>query len=138
MMQTIVVAVDESEPSQRALERAATLAKAFDSRLVVTSVVPTDPPAAARSIGPDPVEGEGEHRAELGAARAYLDGESLSAEYVEAVGREGPSIVAVAREKSADLIVIGTREPPLLVRLLGNAVSDAVTHHARCDVLIVH
>jgi nucleotide-binding universal stress UspA family protein len=137
-MKTIVVAVDESEPSRRALERAATLAKAFDSTLVVTTVVPVETPATARSIGPDPVESEADHRAELAAARRYLDGQSLSAEYVEAVGHEGASIVAVARERSADLIVIGTREPPLLVRLLGNAVSDTVTHHARCDVLIVH
>ena len=136
-MKTIVVAVDESAPSQRALERAATLARAFDSHLVVTTVVPANPSAAGRSIGADPVEGEGEHRAELAAARTYLDGESISAEYVEAVGHEGQSILAVAHDKAADLIVIGTREPPLLVRLLGNAVSDTVTHHARCDVLIV-
>jgi nucleotide-binding universal stress UspA family protein len=138
MITTIVVAVDETEPSQRALERAAMLAKAFDSHLVVTTVLPANPSAAPRSIGPDPVETEAEHRAELAAARAYLEGESLSAEYVEAVGHEGQSIVTVARERSADLIVIGTREPPLLVRLLGNAVADVVTHHARCDVLIVH
>jgi nucleotide-binding universal stress UspA family protein len=138
MMKTIVVAVDEGEPSRRALERAAMLAKAFDSHLVVTTVVPANPPAAARSIGPDPVESEAEHRAELTAARGYLEGQSLAAEYVEAIGHEGQSIVTVAREHSADLIVIGTREPPLLVRLLGNAVSDVVTHHARCDVLIVH
>jgi nucleotide-binding universal stress UspA family protein len=138
MMNTIVVAVDESEPSRRALERAAALARAFDSHLVVTSVVPANPSAAPRSIGTDPVEDETEHRAELAAARQYLEGESLLAEYVEAVGHEGQSIVTVARERSADLIVIGTREPPLLVRLLGNAVSDVVTHHARCDVLIVH
>ncbi len=138
MIATIVVAVDESEPSRRALERAAMLAKAFDSHLVVTTVVPVNPSAAARSIGTDPVEGEPEHRAELAAARQYLEGESLHAEYVEAVGHEGQSIVTVARERSADLIVIGTREPPRLLRLLGNAVSDVVTHHARCDVLIVH
>jgi nucleotide-binding universal stress UspA family protein len=137
-MKTIVVAVDETEPSQRALQRAATLAKAFDSHLVVTSVVAANPGAVPRSIGTDPVESESDHRAELTAARRYLEGESLSAEYVEAAGHEGQSIVAVALEKSADLIVIGTREPPLLVRLLGNAVSDTVTHHARCDVLIVH
>jgi nucleotide-binding universal stress UspA family protein len=138
MIATIVVAVDESEPSRRALERAAMLAKAFHSHLVVTTVVPANPPAAARSIGTDPVEDEAEHRAELAAARRYLEGESLRAEYVEAVGHEGQSIVAVAREHAADLIVIGTREPPRLLRLLGNAVSDVVTHHARCDVLIVH
>jgi nucleotide-binding universal stress UspA family protein len=138
MIKTIVVAVDESAPAQRALERAAALAKALDSSLVVTTVVPVATPAAPRSIGTDPVEGEAEHRAELAAAHRYLDGQSLSADYVEAVGHEGESILAVARERSADLIVIGASEPSLMVRLLGSAVSDTVAHRAPCDVLIVH
>ena len=44
----------------------------------------------------------------------------------------------MARERSADLIVIGSRELSTLHRLLGQSVSDAVSHGARCDVLIVH
>ena len=138
MIKTIVVAVDESEPSQRALERAATLATALGSKLVVTTVAPVATSAAPRSIGADPVETEAEHRAELTAARQYLDGQSLSADYVEALGHEGESILAVARDRSADLIVIGTSEPSLLVRVLGSAVSETVSHRAHCDVLIVH
>jgi nucleotide-binding universal stress UspA family protein len=138
VIKTIVVAVDESAPAQRALERAAALATALHSSLVVTTVVPVATSAAPRSIGTDPVEGEAEHRAELAGARRYLDGQSLSADYVEAVGHEGESILAVARERSADLIVIGASEPSLMVRLLGSAVSDTVAHRAPCDVLIVH
>jgi nucleotide-binding universal stress UspA family protein len=138
MIQTIVLAYDETDESRRALERAATLAKAMQSKLVVTSVAPVTITTTGRSIGADPVEPAGEHRQELSEARAYLEGEGLTAQYVEAVGHEAESILAAAREHSADMIVVGSRELSRLQRLLGQSVSDAVAHGARCDVLIVH
>jgi nucleotide-binding universal stress UspA family protein len=138
MTQTILVGYDETEESRRALERAATLAKALQANLVVTSVAPVIITTTGRSIGADPVEPASEHRKELADARAYLEGEGLTAQYIEAVGHEAESILAAARERSADMIVIGSRELSKLQRLLGQSVSDAVSHGARCDVLIVH
>jgi nucleotide-binding universal stress UspA family protein len=137
-MNTIVVGYDDSEPSRRALERAVTFSRAFDAKLVVTSVAPVNPPAAARSIGTDPVDTSQQHLAELAAAREYLTGEGIEAEYVEAFGHPGESIVAAAQEHDADMIMVGTRETGILQRLLGASVSDAVSHRAHCDVLIVH
>jgi nucleotide-binding universal stress UspA family protein len=138
MIKTIVVGYDETDPSRRALERAAQVAKAFEAKLVVTSVAPVTITTTGRSIGADPVETAAEHRRELTEARAYLEGEGLSAEYIEAVGHEAESILAAARERSADMIIVGSRELSALQRLLGQSVSDAVSHGARCDVLIVH
>ena len=138
MIKTIVIGYDESEASRRALERAASLAKAFEAKLVVTSVAPVTITTTGRSIGADPVEPASEHRQELAEARTYLDGEGVSAQYIEAVGHEAGSILAAAREMSADMIVVGSRELSHLQRLLGQSVSDAVSHGARCDVLIVH
>jgi nucleotide-binding universal stress UspA family protein len=138
MIKTIVIGYDESEPARRALERAAQLAKALQAKLVVTSVAPVTITTTGRSIGADPVETGADHRKELHDAHVYLEGEGLTADYIEAVGHEAASILAAARERSADLIVVGSRELTALHRLLGQSVSDAVSHGARCDVLIVH
>lgn len=138
MIATIVVGYDEGEPSRRALERAAMLAKPFSATVVVASVAPVTTPAAGRSIGADPTDTAAEHLVELAHARTYLEREGVKAEYVEAVGHEADAILAVARQRSADLIVVGARHLPTLARLFGQSVSDSVSHGAECDVLIVH
>jgi len=137
-METIIVGYDDTEPAKRALERAASLAGTFGSKLIVTSVAPVGSPAGGRSIGADPTDTAPEHLADLAAARDYLSAHGLDAEYVEAVGHPGDAIVAAAEEHNADLIVVGTRELGFVQRVLGTSVSDAVSHRAHCDVLIVH
>src|SRR3990172_6479327 len=127
-MGTIVVAYDEAAPSQRALERAADLARLYEDTLVVTSVIPVwigDAPDAA----PGP---------ELRQAGARVEALGVPFELVEAIGDPGQAIVEVAESKDAQLIVVGTREPSLVERLLGMSVSERVQRQAHCDVLIVH
>jgi len=137
-MQKIVLGYDGTEESKRALERASQLAKAFGSELVVTSVTPILT-SIGRSAGPlDPADPPAKHAEELADARAYLDGQGISAEYAPAVGHPAETIVQLAQERQADLIVVGTREPNVLARLLGQSISDSVAHRAHCDVLIVH
>ena len=135
-MKTIVVGYDETEPAQRALARAADLAEAFGSRIIVTSVAPVL--VGSHEMGPiDPSDPPEHHREELEHARAFLSGRGLEAELRLATGDPADAIVELADEVGADLIVVGTREPKLVSHVLGLSVSGTVKRKAHCDVLIV-
>jgi nucleotide-binding universal stress UspA family protein len=135
-MKTIVVGFDDTEPARHALERAADFAQAFGSKLIVTSVAPILI-SAARSAGPlDPVDPPEKHAEELADARALLQARGLEAEYILATGEPGDTIVEVAEERNADLIAVGTRDPNIVARLLGQSVSEEVVRHAKCDVYV--
>jgi nucleotide-binding universal stress UspA family protein len=135
-MDTIVVGYDDTEPAKRALERAAELAVAFDVKVIVTSVAHV---LIGRGVGPvDPVDPPEEHREDLRHAAAFLAERGVEGEYDLAMGDPANHIVHLAEERGADLIVVGTRDPGFIERLLGQSVSGAVQRKARCDVLIVH
>jgi len=134
----IVVGYDDGEPARRALDRAAEIAEAFGASIVVTSVTPTLP-GAGRSAGPtDPVDSFEHHKDELKSARDRLADRNVEVRFQAAVGEPADTIVELADSEDADLIVVGTREPGIVERLLGQSVSGSVARHAHRDVLIVH
>jgi nucleotide-binding universal stress UspA family protein len=162
-MDTIVVGYDATESAERALDRAAELAQALAAQLVVVSVaksprlaeavpvlVPADEPVPAlpgpvATGAPVPVPLE-EPRPEpkelaqhqLERARMSLTRRRIEAEYVAEVGEAAERLLALAAERDADLIVVGSREHGFLDRLLGRHVDEAVAARAGCDVLLVH
>jgi nucleotide-binding universal stress UspA family protein len=135
-MQTIVVGFDEKPESERALERAIELARAFGSKLVVTSVAPIAA-SVARGGAVDPADSPRKHRDELREARNLVEGQGMTAEYVAAVGDPADSIVDVADGHHADLIVVEARALGFVERLLGQSTSGGVARRAHTDVLIV-
>jgi len=104
----------------------------------VTSVAPVLAGSARGGGTVDPTDPPERHAEELEAAGSWLRERGLDATLQPAIGHPADTIVEVAEREKADLIVVGTREPSLLERLLGTSVSASVSYRARCDVLIVH
>ena len=148
-MKTILVGYDGTRSAERALARATELAGAFGGKVVVVSVVAPQPIDTSGAFGltpysyydvnqTDPRTDEAvwqQHRAEV---EAYLGKAGIATEFVGVVGEPVGEIVDAAERVAADLIVVGTREPGFVDRLLGGSVSQGVARHAACDVLIVH
>lgn len=137
-MKTIVVGYDGTEASERALARTADIAAAFGSSVIVTSVSPIMTGTAHGGGTVDPTNPPEEHETLLAKGTQALAANGIQAESVLAVGDAADAIVQLAEERSASLIVVGTREPGFFERLLGHSVSESVQRHAHCDVLIVH
>ena len=137
-MKRILVAYDDTDPARRALERAAELAKAFGSEIIVTSVAPLLV-GSPRATGPiDPTDSPAHHQEELERARAHLSEHGLSAELVPAIGDPAAAIAMLADERDVDLVVVGTREPGLVERIMRHSVSAEVARRVHRDLLIVH
>ena len=135
-MKIIVVGYDETEPAQQALARAAELATAFGSKVIVTSVAPVL--VGTREMGGiNPADPPEQHREELDHAKAFLSEHGIEGQFEMTVGDPATAIVELADRCKADLIIVGTRQPSLISSILGLSVSGAVKRKAHCDVLTV-
>lgn len=151
-MKTIVVGYDGLPTSDRALDRAVELAKALSARVEVVSVgefLPIVEPIAPTGLGgpalmetPSWALGlDAENLAEsmLSRARERLAGsDDVEVEYKALVGVADEALIGEANRVDADLIVVGTREPGFLDRLLAGDTTVDVMRRSHRDVLVVH
>ena len=66
-----------------------------------------------------------------------FDGANVTLRHVVSEGDRGVSIVQLAKERAAELIVVGARGHSEVSRLLLGTTSDFVATHADCSVLVV-
>ena len=120
---TIVVGTDGSPTARIAETAAALLARANDASLIVASVDRAD-------IG----------RAQATAAASVEEARAnwTNVEAYAASGDPATVLVEIARERSADLIVVGNRGMTGRTAFLLGSVPDRVSHSAPCDLLIVN
>lgn len=139
--QRILVPIDFSEHSERALEMARDLAKAFDAKLLLLHCYQVSPGAVSPYGIVLPENFDREVR-EAAARRLDEWRDKASADGVDAEARLSstfPSmgIVDAAVEEKADLVVMGTRGLSGLKHVLLGSVAERTLRTAPCPVLTV-
>lgn len=135
----IVVAVDCSPYSRRALDLALTMALSFGAKLEIVHV--WEPPDFARNVQPD----DALHQRLREEAKLRLDEFLQSAKLPVAFQSEptllaGTAAVALIRHLEAqgtDLVVLGTHGRAGIEHLLMGSVAETVTRYAPCSTLVV-
>jgi nucleotide-binding universal stress UspA family protein len=141
LYERILIAVDFSEHSQRAVEAGAELARQFGARvdLVHAFELPLPVLTPYEVALPDNFVGEARDAAgrELARVEKELAGKGLQ---VEGHLRDGPPDAAIdelARDLGVDLIVMGTRGNTGLKHVLLGSVAERTLRNAPCPVLTV-
>ena len=139
MPRSIVVGTDGSEAAQEAVRQATDLASREGARLHLVAAYP-DPQVLREKITggatTEPVDLRG---VAIGVLKRAEHGVPKGVE-LETYAREGDPaevIIQVANEQQADLIVIGSSGLTGIKRFLLGSVSNKVSHHAPCSVMIV-
>ena len=145
-MRTIVVGYDGEDAADRALDHAIEEARASGARLVVLAVseMPLNPegPQNFGTLGDSPARmipllEPPELEPVFAEAHQRIEAAGLSADYAWAAGEPADAIVGEARDRKADLIVLGSHHGGLFSRLLGADVASEVKRSAGCDVIVV-
>jgi len=137
----LLVAVDFDENSARALDYAIDLASHLGARLTVVHAYSL-PVLNAFDAEYIPSAVEAAHKADvnqkhLDALLALHKASAVPMEGVLRIGAPAVEICAVAREASADLIIVGTHHRGVLGRALLGSVAEAVVRDAPVPVLTV-
>lgn len=141
MFTHILLASDGSECALQAAEVAAALASTFASRLTIINVFQPSPYIApyamVTAIGQDDAFiGDMQENAICSAGR-IADTHNVPYQRLKEIGNPAAQIVHAAEEEACDLIVLGSRGLNAAASFFFGSVSDRVTHHAHCPVLIV-
>ena len=153
MINKILVAVDYSETSQSVFDSALSLAKTTGASLMIMHVLAEDEPGfpVIPSYTYYPVlddydynlyrkryedyKQKGLYFLQQKNREAKVAG--IESEFVQLTGNPGRAVCELASTWSADLILVGSRGLKGLKEMFLGGVSNYVTHHAPCSVLVI-
>ncbi|MHB0867714.1 MAG: universal stress protein [Thermoleophilia bacterium] len=154
MVKKILVATDGSERAEKAAGLAIELAQACGAEFFIVSVVDSGSPRSAMDIDPDALE-EIKEDNNFSDVEKIIDekkapewqncarvSESAHAANLTVtcdvrMGNPAEEIIAFAREKSADLIVLGSHGRSQLGTAVMGSVTTAILHKGDLPVLVV-
>lgn len=137
----ILIPIDGSEHSKKALEKAKTLGAALKADITILNVL--NPSVDLRTMQNRTFYDEINKNSKLRAQEIIDDGMKLLSDYpgkVESVSKVGDAvseIISFAEDGNFDLVIMGSRGAGLFSRTLLGSVSDKVIHHIKTSVLIV-
>jgi len=136
--QRILVAVDGSESSNRALDKALELAVLAGANLYALAVEGPLPAYAATVGEVEEVKREKDafFNRLMDDVRERSNAAGVAVEFDVKPGHAAELIVKVASQRGADLIVLGRQGHFVRNHLLGST-ADRVTEHADCPVMVV-
>ena len=138
MFKKILVGTDGSDSATKAVSHAAEMAEAMGSELVLIHVYPPPRSDVGSTFGrADAYPGQEIGQAVLRDAEKNFGGKVK----IKSVLREGDpaeGLIDVAEEENIDLIIVGNRGMTGAKRFLLGSVPNQVSHHAPCNVMIVH
>jgi nucleotide-binding universal stress UspA family protein len=138
-MQRIVVGIDGSEHSQKALRWAVEEARVRGASLEVVHAwnVPSvcSYPYTGMPLEPKSLEDAARTTLDTSVDRVDTTGLAHPVERILSIG--APAETLLASSKGADLVVVGSRGHGGFAGLLLGSVSQQVEHHAHCPVVIV-
>lgn len=144
-MKKILVAIDESQTSEKVLQKSRGLAEKLGSDVLILTVVTrlVRPIYTHSAKEPGHTYTEYENPKEiadriLANANKVFEGYTGKHETLIEFGDPANKIIDVAEEKHCDLIIMGNRGLSVFKRVMMGSVSTKVLHHAPCHVLIVH
>jgi nucleotide-binding universal stress UspA family protein len=139
----ILVGLDGSEYSLKALDIAIDLAKKYQSELILVHVVmrqiyAINPPEAGVLAGTAIVrELEEDGKAILAKGEAAVKAQGIPVETRLKQGVPAEELLRAVADENVDLIVLGSRGLSQVRAFFLGSVSDKVSHHAKCPALIV-
>jgi len=139
MFNKIILAIDGSEYSSRAIEYARSLAEQYEANLWLIHVFSQ----TSDLLGYEDFEKlyakrKGKGQAVLDNAQNILGTTTFKVHKELLEGSEAEAILKIAEKQKADLIVIGTRGFGAVKGLLVGSVSRKVIHLSTCPVMVVH
>jgi nucleotide-binding universal stress UspA family protein len=132
----VLVPVDGSAPSQAAARLAFQLVDVYGSKLLVVSVadVPLNPHGFSLGAGSKMVV---ESRRHLNEVAVEAKAHDVIAEYMLREGRPEEVLIAVANQRSPNLIILGSRGRTRLTKLFVGSVTESVIQGSPCPILVV-
>ncbi len=134
---TILVPLDGSKYSEKALDRACEIADAFDSKIILVYVVEKSLPinlldrkeylTILRKFGKRTLEN----------GNKILSKKDLSGKSLLKEGNIVSEIEKIVKSEKCDLIIVGNKGLGAVTRFLLGSVSNKLAQHSNCSLLIV-